>query len=236
MRAAIFAAVAFSALVAADDTANPFSNPEGGYVFTAGSPTTLTWDPTTSGTINLRLQWDSVTTPETGESIVSDYDNSGSYTWDVPTDLVAGREYTVEILDSSDTDDYNFLPYFTVAGATETASATATKTSSSSTSTSTSTTSTSTSSSSSSSTTATSTTSSTSSSSTTLSTKTSTKTSTSASSTKASSTATSTSSSSSTSGASSTASETSVPTANAGGVTRVSGGLLAVAAGAAMLL
>ncbi|KAJ5728629.1 uncharacterized protein N7483_003137 [Penicillium malachiteum] len=235
MRAAIFAAVAFSALVAADDTANPFDNPEGGYTFTAGSPTTLTWDPTTSGTIDLRLQWDTVTTPETGESIVSDYDNTGSYTWDVPSDLVAGREYTVEILDSSDTNDYNFLPYFTVAGATASASATATSTSSSSTSTSTSTTSTSTSTSSSSSTTATSTSTS-SASSTTLSTKTSTKTSTSASSTKASSTATSTSSSSSSSSASSTASETSVPTANAGGVTRVSGGLLAVAAGAAMLL
>ncbi|KAJ5702877.1 hypothetical protein N7488_010425 [Penicillium malachiteum] len=232
MRAAVFAAVVFSALAAADDTANPFDNPEGGYVFTAGSPTTLTWDPTTSGTIELRLQWDTVTTPETGDAIVSDYDNTGSYTWDVPTDLVEDREYTIEILDTSDTDDYNFLPYFTVVGATESASATATSTSSSSTSTSTSTTSTSTSTSSSSSTTASSTSTSSSSSSTTLSTKTST----SASSTKASSTATSTSSSTSSSSASSTASETSVPTANAGVVTRVSGGLFAVAAGAAMLL
>ncbi|KAJ5732037.1 hypothetical protein N7493_003518 [Penicillium malachiteum] len=233
MRAAVFAAVVFSALAAADDTANPFDNPEGGYVFTAGSPTTLTWDPTTSGTIELRLQWDTVTTPETGEAIVSDYDNTGSYTWDVPTDLVEDREYTIEILDTSDTDDYNFLPYFTVVGATESASATATSTSSSSTSTSTSTTSTSTSTSSSSSTTSTSSSiSSTSSSATTLSTKTSA----SASSTKASSTATSTSSSTSSSSASSTASETSVPTANAGAMTRVSGGLFAVAAGAAMLL
>lgn len=73
MRSSIIAAAAFSALVSASSTANPFSNPSGGYVFTAGDATTLTWDPTTSGTVSLRLQWGSVTTAESGDAIACTY-------------------------------------------------------------------------------------------------------------------------------------------------------------------
>ncbi|KAJ5806203.1 Ser-Thr-rich glycosyl-phosphatidyl-inositol-anchored membrane family-domain-containing protein [Penicillium pulvis] len=238
MRYSIIAAAAFSALVSASSTANPFSNPSGGYVFTAGDATTLTWDPTTSGTVSLRLQWGSVTTAESGDAIASDIDNSGSYTWDVPTDLVKGREYTIEILDDSDSSDYNFLPYFTVAGATATASATATSTSSSASTTSEATSTSSASSSTTSSTSSSSSSTSTSSTSTkSAATTMSTVTSTSASTKSTASTASSTSSSSSSSSgsASSTASQTSVPT-NAAGMTRVSAGMLAVVAGAAALL
>ncbi|KAJ5628305.1 hypothetical protein N7490_010533 [Penicillium lividum] len=234
MRSSIIAAAAFAALVSANSTANPFSNPTGGYVFTSGDATTLTWDPTTSGTVSLRLQWGSVTTAESGDAIASDIDNSGTYTWDVPTDLVKDREYTIEILDDSDTADYNFLPYFTVAGATGTASATtsasststsASSTSTSSASTSSEATSTSTASSSSSSSSA-----STSSTSTTMTTM-----STSASSTGSSTTSSTSTSSSSSTSASTSATSTSVPT-GAGSMNRVSGALLAVVAVVAALL
>lgn len=69
MRSAIIAAAAFSALVSAGSEANAFNNPKGGYTFTAGDATTLSWDPTTSGTVSLRLQWGSVTTAESGDAI-----------------------------------------------------------------------------------------------------------------------------------------------------------------------
>ncbi|KAJ5088198.1 hypothetical protein N7456_011814 [Penicillium angulare] len=241
MRSAIIAAAAFSALVSAGSEANAFNNPKGGYVFTSGDSTTLSWDPTTSGTVSLRLQWGSVTTPESGDAIASSIDNSGSYTWDVPTDLVKDREYSIEIIDDSDSDDYNFLPYFTVAGATETASATASATSASSSSASSTEASTSsTSSTSSSSSTSSTSSSSTSSTPTTMTTMSSTSSSSSTSSTSGSSSATpiattSSSAVASTSASASSSSSTAVPT-NAAGINRVSGGLLAVAAGAAMLL
>ena len=55
-----FAPLAFIAsLVAvtlAQSDANPFNNPNGGYQLTAGKPTTLTWKPTTKGTVTLTLR------------------------------------------------------------------------------------------------------------------------------------------------------------------------------------
>ena len=48
---------------------NPFNVPDGGYEFEAGSPTTLIWDPTTSGSVTLRLQWGAVFTTTTGDLI-----------------------------------------------------------------------------------------------------------------------------------------------------------------------
>ncbi|KAJ5600008.1 hypothetical protein N7450_001075 [Penicillium hetheringtonii] len=114
----------FAALAAAASTNNDFNNPKGGYSFTAGESTTLTWDHKSGSTVSLRLQSGSVTTANSGTAIASNIDNTGSFTWNVPTDLVKGREYTVEIINDSNPDDYNFLPYFTVAGATGGASAT----------------------------------------------------------------------------------------------------------------
>lgn len=70
MRAFIYSAVTvFAAVVAASDNANSFKVPRGGYSFTAGETTTLEWDPTTSGTVSLRLQHGAVTTENSGMPI-----------------------------------------------------------------------------------------------------------------------------------------------------------------------
>ncbi|KAJ5166582.1 cell wall protein [Penicillium canariense] len=210
----------FATAVSANSKANAFSNPAGGYVFTVGEATTLVWNADSGSTVTLRLQYGDVTTANSGAVIASGIANDGSYTWQVPSDLAYESDYTIEIIDDQDTSNYNFLPRFTVAGATASATATTASSTSMSTATTVSSTSTSTTSASTSSTPTTMTTTSSSSS---------------ASSSSTASTTKSTSTSASTS-ASSTASATSVPSSNSGMVNRVSGGMLAVVAGAAILL
>ncbi|KAJ5358655.1 cell wall protein [Penicillium cataractarum] len=216
--AALFAGVAS----ATNSEANAFKNPAGGYTFTVGEPTTLTWNADAGTTVTLRLQHGSVSTANSGTIIASSIDNDGSYTWNVPSDLAYESDYTIEIIDDQDTSNYNFSPRFTVSGAvvaTTTTSASSTSTSATSTSTTVSTTSTS----------STKTSSSSSATPTTMTTSSSSASSTASSTTQSSTSAASTS-------ASSTTSAASVPTTNAGVVNRVSGGLLAAVAGAAMLL
>ncbi|KAL5337815.1 Ser-Thr-rich glycosyl-phosphatidyl-inositol-anchored membrane family-domain-containing protein [Aspergillus crustosus] len=118
MRSVFFVALsAIAALVAARE--NPFNIPGSGYEFAAGEPTTLSWDPTTEGTVSIRLQWGDVLTDSTGSTIVSSIPNSGSYTWSVPANIVDRRNYTVEIISDSDPESSNYLPRFTVDGAHE---------------------------------------------------------------------------------------------------------------------
>lgn len=74
MRAFICLAVsALAAVAAAGSNANPFNIPSGGYSFTVGQPTTLTWRPTTGGTVSLRLQHGELTTATDGTSIACEY-------------------------------------------------------------------------------------------------------------------------------------------------------------------
>lgn len=138
MRCSIFylAASAFAALAAASQP-NPFNIPNNGYTFTVGQPTTLTWDPTTSGTVSLKLLWGAVTTADSGITIAQSIANSGTYTWTPSADLASQPDYTIEIIDDADPSEYNYLPRFVVQGATagattSTPSQTATITSSSS--------------------------------------------------------------------------------------------------------
>ncbi|RHZ51984.1 GPI anchored serine-threonine rich family protein [Aspergillus thermomutatus] len=219
MRSIIFLSLsALAAVAAAASKANPFNIPANGYQFTAGEATTLSWEPTTSGTVTLKLQWGTVFTGSSGSTIVSSIPNSGSYTWDVPSDIAARPDYTIEIVSDEDTTETNYLNRFTVAGATgiassSTASATTTKTKTASTTS----TATTTSGTPSTMTTVTSTTASTSSSSSTTS---------SSSSTTEASTTTQASSTSS-----ATASPTTVPNANGGVINRISGGMMALVMG-----
>ncbi|KAL4927892.1 GPI anchored serine-threonine rich family protein [Aspergillus undulatus] len=127
MRSMLFVALsAIATLVAARE--NPFNIPTNGYEFTAGESTTLNWDPTTEGTVTLKLQWGSAAfTSSTGTTIVSNIPNSGSYTWDVPSDITDHSDYTVEIISDSDPESSNYLPRFSVEGA-EAATTTATST------------------------------------------------------------------------------------------------------------
>ncbi|KAJ0421041.1 Ser-Thr-rich glycosyl-phosphatidyl-inositol-anchored membrane family-domain-containing protein [Aspergillus carlsbadensis] len=143
MRSVFFLALsAVATLVAARE--NPFNIPSSGYEFTAGEPTTLSWDPTTEGTVTLKLQWGDSFTSSTGETIVSGIPNSGSYTWSVPDEIADRDDYSVEIVSDTDPTTTNYLPRFSIAGAEEVTTTTTTETSTTTTETSTSTTTTST--------------------------------------------------------------------------------------------
>ncbi|KAJ6019934.1 hypothetical protein N7499_004176 [Penicillium canescens] len=128
-----FVVVALAAIASASSTDNSFNIPTNGYTFKVGEPTTLTWTPSTSGTVTLRLQWGVVTTANSGSVIASNIPNDGSYTWDVPSKLAAQPDYTIEIISDDNDNDYNFLPRFTVEGSIVSVStSTASKTSSTS--------------------------------------------------------------------------------------------------------
>ncbi|KAL3475353.1 Ser-Thr-rich glycosyl-phosphatidyl-inositol-anchored membrane family-domain-containing protein [Aspergillus californicus] len=128
MRSVFFIALsAIATLVAARE--NPFSIPGSGYEFTAGEPTTLTWEPTTDGPVTLKLQWGTAFTSSSGTTLASSIANSGSYTWDVPSDITDRSDYTIEIIDDEESEANNYLPRFSVEGATEAATTTTTSTS-----------------------------------------------------------------------------------------------------------
>lgn len=256
------AIAALAAVVSANSKANPFSIPTDGYTFTTGESTALKWEPTTTGTVSLILQWGAVLNGNTGTVIAckryvrmtqyspdkiltvpANLANDGSYTWNVPSKLAAEPDYTIRIVSDDDSNDYNYIGRFTVEGATVSVSSS----SASSTATSTSTESSSTESSTSATRTSTGTSTGTSTSeisassssaittgSTTLTTVSSTVASTSASATSTSESS-SAAESTSTSASSSAASQSAVPTTNAGIANRVSGGMLAIVAGALML-
>ncbi|KAL6239383.1 hypothetical protein BDW75DRAFT_139148 [Aspergillus navahoensis] len=229
MRSVFFLALSAAAtLVAARE--NAFNIPTNGYTFTAGEATTLSWDPSTEGTVTLKLQHGEVLTSNSGTTIASSIPNSGSFTWSVPSDIEDYSDYTIEIISDSDKGATNYLPRFSVEGAeavTTTSSTTTTETTTTKTSSTTTKTTL---------TTTTTTESSSSPSPTSTSTETPTQTPASTTSTETSSTSTSASSESATD------SPTSVPNVsgedgdNAGMSNRVSGGLLALALGIAALV
>ncbi|PLN75368.1 Ser-Thr-rich glycosyl-phosphatidyl-inositol-anchored membrane family-domain-containing protein [Aspergillus taichungensis] len=103
---------------AAANKDNSFNIPNDGYSFKAGEPTTLSWDPTTEGTVTLKLQWGAVLTPDSGKEIAASIPNSGKFTWNVPEDLESQPDYAIEIISDDDAEKVNYLPRFTVAGAT----------------------------------------------------------------------------------------------------------------------
>ncbi|KAK4893137.1 hypothetical protein LTR27_008477 [Elasticomyces elasticus] len=99
-------------LAYAQGSANPFNVPNGGYSVTAGSPTDLTWNPTTSGTVTLILRSGPSSNLIAGTVIASSIDNSGSYTWTPETSITRGSDYTVQIVSDDDSSQTNFTPYF----------------------------------------------------------------------------------------------------------------------------
>ncbi|KAK2758611.1 hypothetical protein FQN54_003301 [Arachnomyces sp. PD_36] len=115
MRSFIYLAVsAFAAFAAAQGTDNAFNVPPGGYDFTAGQPTNLEWTPSTSGTVTLKLQIGKDITPNSGEVIASNIPNSGTYSFVPPVTADPDTEYTVEIIDDNDPENFNFTPTFNV--------------------------------------------------------------------------------------------------------------------------
>jgi len=121
MRWILFLALsAFAVFAAAAD--NAFNVPEGGFQFVAGKPTTITWEPTTDGTVTIKLQKGSDITPDSGIILASGYPNLGSFTWTPSANLGPGDDYTIEIIDENNQNNYNFTPPFAIAGTTGTIS------------------------------------------------------------------------------------------------------------------
>ncbi|KAJ6184393.1 hypothetical protein N7519_005694 [Penicillium mononematosum] len=220
------AVAAMAAVASANNMANPFSIPTEGYTF----------KPTTGGTVSLILQWGAVMTGNSGTVIASSIPNDGSYTWDVPSNLAAQPDYTIRIVSDDDSNNYNYIGRFTVEGSSVSVSSSSASSTAASTSTESSTESSTSATSTTTSEKSTSSSSDITSSATTMTTASSTVASTSASATETSESSSAASSSASASAsASSSASQTAVPTTNAGIANRVSGGMLALVAGALML-
>ncbi|KXS97515.1 hypothetical protein AC578_4598 [Pseudocercospora eumusae] len=93
-------------------SANPFKIPTTGLQATAGEPLTLSWEPTTSGTVSLILRSGSSNNLAAGTVIASKIDNKGSYTWTPDKDTTRGSDYTIEIVSDSDPSATNYTPYF----------------------------------------------------------------------------------------------------------------------------
>lgn len=114
----LLAAVAAPILAFAQDSSNngdkpnPFKWNDGGIMPAAGESTTLNWKPTTDGTVTLILRSGASNDLNEGTVIASNVDNSGSYTWDVDSDITRGSDYTVEIVDDDDEGNVNYSPYF----------------------------------------------------------------------------------------------------------------------------
>lgn len=73
MRSNFYLTIGALATLAAADNPNAFNIPKGGYQFEVGEPTTLKWNPTTDGTVSLKLQSGEVSTPESGSTIACKY-------------------------------------------------------------------------------------------------------------------------------------------------------------------
>ncbi|RAL07432.1 GPI anchored serine-threonine rich family protein [Aspergillus homomorphus CBS 101889] len=131
MRSMFYLALSAMATLA-NAASNPFNVPTEGYTFTAGSPTTLTWDANSNGTVSLRLQWGAVFTTSSGDSLAAGVANSGSFTWTPSASLVSRSDYAIEIINDQDTDDINYTPRFSIAGVTGTASTSTVKSTTSS--------------------------------------------------------------------------------------------------------
>lgn len=97
---------------AQDGKANPFNVPMSGLSASAGQPLTLTWKPTTEGKVSLILRSGGSDNLKAGTTIAKSIDNSGSYTWKVPSDAVRGTDYAIEIVSDSDPSQTNYTPYF----------------------------------------------------------------------------------------------------------------------------
>ncbi|KAI1977772.1 hypothetical protein LOZ53_004870 [Ophidiomyces ophidiicola] len=118
----VFALGAFVAAVAADRE-NPFNVPPGGYQFQANIPTTLTWRPTTSSTVTIKLQKAGDITPSSGIVLAPHIANTGSFAFVPPANLGPGSDYTIQIVDDKNPANINFTPQFAVSGTTGTGTA-----------------------------------------------------------------------------------------------------------------
>ncbi|KIV95641.1 hypothetical protein PV10_03268 [Exophiala mesophila] len=119
-----------AALFAATVTAqlnNAISIPEGSSTLdvTAGEPLTIEWTNPSRGTVTIKLQQEPVT-PDGGIVLLSGVPASllGATVQIPDAEDVNSFQYTIQIIDDTDPNNYNFSPNFGITGATGTAVAT----------------------------------------------------------------------------------------------------------------
>ncbi|KAK7554487.1 Ser-Thr-rich glycosyl-phosphatidyl-inositol-anchored membrane family-domain-containing protein [Phyllosticta paracitricarpa] len=112
---------------------NAFVVPMSGFNPEAGKDTTIQWEPTAGKTITLKLRQGASSNLGSGTTIAANIPNDGSYTWSVPTDVVRGTDYTIQIVNDDDTSQTNYFPYFTIQSTNVVASSSAASSAASST-------------------------------------------------------------------------------------------------------
>jgi len=96
-----------------DGGANPITAPLGSEALKSGASTTIKWTPTTGDTISLILrEGKDQNNLGTITTIASNIDNSGSFTWNIPSSLTNAGDYSIQI--TSDRDTSNYSPMFSV--------------------------------------------------------------------------------------------------------------------------
>ncbi|MCJ1323952.1 hypothetical protein MMC10_000614 [Thelotrema lepadinum] len=93
---------------------NSFNNPPQGYLLHAGQSSTFTWSNLAGSTVTLNLRSGANGNLDDGQIIASNLANSGTFTWNVPNDIVQGNSYTLEIIDEQDTGTVNYTPPFNI--------------------------------------------------------------------------------------------------------------------------
>ncbi|KAK8175388.1 Ser-Thr-rich glycosyl-phosphatidyl-inositol-anchored membrane family-domain-containing protein [Phyllosticta citrichinensis] len=102
-----------SALAAAAGE-NAFIVPMSGFNPEAGKDSTIQWEPTAGKTVTLKLRQGASSNLGSGATIAANIPNDGSYTWSVPTDVVRGTDYSIQIVNDDNTSQTNYYPYFTI--------------------------------------------------------------------------------------------------------------------------
>ncbi|KAM3418643.1 hypothetical protein BST61_g4620 [Cercospora zeina] len=114
---------AFAAYAQEATRPNAFTNTA--FPAVAGQDLTLTWTPTTSGTVSLILRNGASNNLNAGEPIAQNIPNNGEYTWSIPQSAVRGSDYTIEIVSDSDPSDTNYSAYFVLESDNTTPASTA---------------------------------------------------------------------------------------------------------------
>jgi hypothetical protein len=93
---------------------NPFNIPPSGLSFAAGQSAHISWTPSTGGTVTLVLRAGDPNHLRPGETIATGIDNSGSYSFMVPSSITKGTDYTLEIISDENPALTNYTPVFAV--------------------------------------------------------------------------------------------------------------------------
>jgi hypothetical protein len=115
---------AFAPLVSAYTTptgdapkGNPIAQPGLNTIVPVGSPFTISWDPTTQGTVSLILLKGPAENLQFVEAIAEMIPNSGSYSWNPETSLVASegaKGYGIQLIDDA-TGQYQYTTQFGIS-------------------------------------------------------------------------------------------------------------------------